>query len=175
MRETPVVAKNSSRRYRTELHEQPYLSLKEGLISSVNSVNRSQALRSVSASPAFANSLSSASRPRSQQLLRHDGDTRAMVNLRYLHRLLSLRPPCFHHRRQLLPHGCTHRLATYGFLGNGRTLFRPRFAFLLCPSLLHSLGDALACCRAQTATFLATCWLSRAPLSRTTTPYGLGT
>src|ERR1019366_1912130 len=133
-----------------------FLSLKEGLISSVNSVNRSQALRSVSASPAFANSLSSASRHfhfLSSCFATTETPGR-IVNLRYLPRLLSLRPPCFHHRRQLLPHGCTHRLATSAFLRGGLSLLRCRLAIPFRPALFHRRRDALARCRAHATTFL---------------------
>src|ERR1019366_7120352 len=86
---------------------------------------------------------------------------------------LSRRPPRLHHRRQLLPHSCTHRLAPGGLLGDGRTLLG--FAFLLCPPGFLCSSDSGTCCRAHAATLLDTRWLSLAPLRRTTTPCGLGT
>src|SRR5664280_2908795 len=92
-----------------------------------------------------------------------------------LHLGLPLGPPRLHHRRQFLPHGCTHRLATGCLLGGRRSLLRRRLAFPFCPTLFHRCRDTLTCCRAHTATFLDTRWLSLASLGRTTTPYGLGT
>src|SRR5664279_802636 len=88
---------------------------------------------------------------------------------------LPLRPPRLHHCRQFLPHGCTHRLATSAFLRGSLSLLRRRLSFPFCPTLFHRCRNTLAGCRAHTATFLATCWLSVASLGRTTTPYGLGT
>src|SRR5664280_2365978 len=90
-------------------------------------------------------------------------------------RLLLLCPPRLHQCRQLLPHSCTHRLATGGLFGDGRTLFGSRFAFLLCPPGLLCSPDSGTCCRAHPATFLGTRWLSLAPVRWPTTPYRLGT
>src|ERR1035437_4880522 len=90
-------------------------------------------------------------------------------------RLLLLCPTRLHQCRQLLPHSCTHRLATSGLLGDRCNLLRRRLAFPFCPALFHRCRDTLTCCRAHAATFLATRWLSLAPLGRTTTPCGLGT
>src|ERR1019366_1918807 len=88
---------------------------------------------------------------------------------------LPRRPPRLHHCRQFLPHSCTHRLATGGLLGDGRTFFAPRFAFLLCPPGLLCSPDSGTCCRAHPATFLGTRWLSLAPVRWPTTSYRLGT
>jgi hypothetical protein len=64
-------------------------------------------------------------------------------------RLLSLRPPYLHHRRQLLPHGCTHRLPSGGFLGDRCNVLGPRLAFLLCPPCFLRSADSGSCRRAH--------------------------
>src|ERR1039458_3123136 len=81
-------------------------------------------------------------------------------------RLFLRCPPRLHHRRQLLPHSCTHRLATSAFLRGSLSLLRRRLAFPFCPTLFHRCRNTLAGYRAHTATFLATRWLSLASLGR---------
>src|ERR1019366_1908429 len=88
---------------------------------------------------------------------------------------LPLRPPRLHHRRQFLPHGSTHRIATSMFLRGSLSLLWCSLALPFCPTLFHRCRNTLAGCRAQTATFLDTRRLSLAHLARTTTPCGLGT
>src|ERR1019366_1544904 len=69
--------------------------------------------------------------------------------------LLPLRPPCLHHRRQFLPHGCAHRLPTGGFLGWRCGLCGGRLASPFCPALFHRGRDALPGSRTHTPTFRA--------------------
>jgi hypothetical protein len=101
--------------------------------------------------------------------------SRSVANLRDLCRLLPLRPPCLHHRRQLLSHSRTHWLPTSGFLGDRRSLLRPRFAFLPCPPSLLCSADSGTCGCAHTATFLADRLFSLTRLGWTASACGLGT
>ena len=98
-----------------------------------------------------------------------------MVNLRYLHRLLSPRPPRLHHRRELLTSGCTHRLPTSGFLRGRRNLLGLRLALLLCPPCLLCSTDSGPSCRTHATTFLGARWSTLAPLGWTAATCGLGT
>src|SRR5271157_5672519 len=84
-------------------------------------------------------------------------------------------PPCLHHLRQFLPHSCTHRLPSSRFLGDRLDLFRPGFAFLLCPPSLLRSPDSGPCCLAHATTFLAARWFSLAPLGCATGSCGSGT
>jgi hypothetical protein len=73
----------------------------------------------------------------------------------------------------LLPHGCTHWLATGGLLRDGRTLLRRRPALPFCPKLFHRRRDTLTACRAHPVTLLDLRCRSLTRLGRTTTPCGL--